>query len=177
MSHPVLFLDIAAHTGWALWEGASRVRYGSFTVPAGRLGRRTRGFVQWLDGMMRVVKPGRVGIEAPLLRADGKTTLDTVYLLMGLATHAHTVAEGRDVAHVTDENIMQIRVHFIGTARGERQQKKAETIAVCKALGWDPKNDNEADALAGLHYVLHKYRYPHTLGSTALFAPRREAAA
>lgn len=171
----VLFLDIAGATGWALWEGASRVRNGTFRVPPGRYGRRLREFAFWLDGQLRVTRVGHLGIEAPVMRGDGLTNIDTIRLLNGLVAVAHMVAEGRDVARIAEENNQSIRAHFLGSARGERKQLKADTMAVCRALGWEPGDDNAGDALAGLHYTLHKYRYPHTLGSTALFAHRRSA--
>ncbi len=171
----VLFLDIATATGWALWEGASRVRHGTYSIPGGRMGRRLRHFAFWLDGMLTVNQVGHLAIEAPLLRGDGKTNIDTIRLLHGLVSAAHIAAEGRDVGLVEEANIGTIRAHFIGTAHGKRAELKAKTMAICSALGWQPKNDNEGDALAGLHFTLHKHRYPHGLASTMLFA-RRPAA-
>lgn len=168
----VLALDISTRCGWALWQGSARVLSGVYHVPQGRFGRRLHRFAWWLDALLAVNQVSHLVYEAPLLRQgpNSKTTIETVQLLMGLTGVACMTAEGRDVGEVEAANNQTVRAHFLGSARGDRKELKAKTIAVCRALGWDPKDDNEADALAVLHYTLHKHRYQHGLPSTAMFA-------
>lgn len=166
----VLALDIATQCGWALWEGPGRVRHGVYEVPNGRLGRRLQKFGFWLDGMLKVGKVGHLVYEAPLIRPRNGGGDPAALLLLSLAGTACLVAEGNDVAVVEPANNQTVRAHFLGSARGTREELKARAVEVCQQLGFDPKDDNAADALGVLHWALHKHRYPHGLPSSPLFA-------
>lgn len=179
MTGGVLTLDIASATGWACWEGPGRLRYGTYRLPAGgRMGRRLRAYGFWLDGMLSVTPVERLVYEAPLLRSVGEnqTSIQTAQLLMGLVAVTCLVAEGRDIAIVEPANNQTVRAHFLGSARGRRDELKRRCIDMCRAYGWSPKDDNCADALAILHWTLHRNRYDHDLPATPLFGAGRAVA-
>ncbi|NIA72296.1 crossover junction endodeoxyribonuclease RuvC [Pelagibius litoralis] len=155
----LLCLDLATSTGFAFWRpGANRIASGSFRLP--RTGPDVGWFVdefeQRLSEMLGFHKPELVVFEAPLLRG-GQTSIDTARKLMGLAIMTEFVCRRAGVKYL-EANNASVRKHFIGKGRGERKQLKAMTIQACRERGWDPANDDEADALALLSYAVDLLR-------------------
>jgi hypothetical protein len=159
-------LDIATRCGWAAYEaGMSRPIYGTWALPgeAGEVGRKSIELHRKLTDLHSMAKDGitRLYFEGgiPTNSLGGKTNMQTIYLLAGLAAHAESFAYA---VSARCRNVPQTswRKHFVG--RGIRKgiglnykQFKALSTSRCHELGWMPQDDNAADALAILDYALH----------------------
>ena len=148
----VITLDLATSTGWARLRG-DEITYGTYRLPStGKdLGRFLVPFHDWL--MLFAQGADHVFFEAPY---SGKSQ-DAARKLFALAAMTEYVCHKLEV-NCWDENISTVTKHFCGRCPPRRDEKKALTIWTCKAMGWNPKNDDEADALALLHLAVHKLR-------------------
>lgn len=149
MSGGALALDIAWMTGWAHVSPSGDVRHGSQAI-----GLRESGnldFHEHLFGfvadMMLVMKPALVVYEAPLVGPAGQ---DRALRLIGAAAVAALAARRYGAKAVFAAHNNTVKKFFTGNGRAE----KRDTIAACRARGWEPKDDNSADALALLSYAL-----------------------
>ena len=167
-----LALDLSkTSTGWAVWpEGSDTARYGHWVL----------GSEYSSDGMvfaklhremaeLHMLCPFRdIFIEEPVSPAhlQGFTTIQTIRLLSGLAAHAYSLPS------VMEINVSSWRGDFIGRidnaeakARARRAKKAGDkkasatdelkrlTIERCRALGFRPRKNDEADALGILTYA------------------------
>jgi len=162
----VLALDIARQLGWAVatadacrrwprtqlearghdWTG---VRSGSVTLaqPAASHGRLYAAFADWLADAITVHAPNVVVIEAPLPRINGGA--EAARRSLGLSAVADLVCYRREVECFEAAN-NSVKKTFAGAGRAE----KGDMLRACQARGWDPKDDNEADALALLDHSI-----------------------
>lgn len=146
----VLALDIGTHTGCAHdAPGGRKPLCATWEAPYAEpkdFGTRYLAFMRWLDEVFVVVKPELFVFEAPLgsARESYRANPDTVRLLIGLASHAEMVSTMHAVQPF-EVNIGTIKKHFAGHGRASKPDMKAR----CRQLGWEIKNDHEADA-AGL---------------------------
>lgn len=151
MNHSILLaLDLGTMTGWALRNQHGRIVSGTAHFRPRRFeggGMRYLRFERWLNETRNVT---------------GK--LDAVYF-EEVRRHA-----GVDAAHAYGGFLAQLTAwcehhaipyegvpvgtikHFI-TGKGNANKEKV--IAAVKALGHDPEDDNEADALALLHWAIN----------------------
>ena len=76
-----------------------------------------------------------------------------VQRLMGLSAIAELVALKAGIKIYRAEGATVTKA-FCGRARfpGGRDEKKRTVIETCRRYGWSPTDDNQADALAILHY-------------------------
>lgn len=173
MPHPggVIALDLATVTGWAVWRPAGSVAYGSRRL--GRAGDADgaffAGYHSWLADMITVEQPAAIVFEAPWVGPD--THQQTARRLMGLAVVTELVAHLREIPRVREVNVASVRKHFVGNGRGERAAMKRAVIEGCRQRGWDPKDDNAADALAVLDFALHCFRVPGAPATPLLARP------
>lgn len=50
-------------------------------------------------------------------------------------------------------NVQSIRAQFLGKGYAQATYPKERALAMCKALGWDPSNEDEADAGAAWYWL------------------------
>ena len=145
----ILALDLGQRTGWAvrnrdgaIASGVHEVRPGRFEG-GGMIWLRFRAWLQEIDTMA-----GKVGI----------VVFEEVRRHLGTAS-AH--AYGGYLAHLTawaEANQIPYRGVPVGTIKRHIASKgnadKAAVIAAVTALGFHPVDDNEADALALLHWTI-----------------------
>jgi Holliday junction resolvasome RuvABC endonuclease subunit len=145
----ILSLDLGTQTGWALRQPDAAVISGSETFKPGRFeggGMPLLRFAAWLDELHRSAGPlGRVYFEE--VRAHkGTAAAHTYGAFLGQLSawcERHGVAyQGVPVA--------TIKKH----ATGKGNAGKELVIAAMCRLGHAPADDNEADALAILHWAL-----------------------
>lgn len=170
MTGGILALDLASRLGWAYagpaamesWPGAeieaaalppAAVLSGWHRLP--KTGQDVGWFLDayhdWLTAMLDVHGPALVVFEAPFITE--RTHQETARKLMGLAVHTEFVCRRRGLEY-REANNATVRKHFIGKGRGDRATLKRLTIEACKARGWAPENDDEADALGLLDYAV-----------------------
>jgi Holliday junction resolvasome RuvABC endonuclease subunit len=147
----VLALDLGQNTGWALRDSAGRVTSGTQQFKPGRFeggGMPLLRFVSWLNELQRAAGPlACVFFEE--VRAHRGTA----------AAHAY----GAFLGHMTawcESNRLPYQGVPVSTiklaAAGRGNASKDEVVSAMRALGFDPVDDNEADALALLHSVCLK---------------------
>ncbi|MBF0108735.1 MAG: hypothetical protein HQL76_06130 [Magnetococcales bacterium] len=149
----ILALDLGSKTGWAL--GAPGGRPIMSGTDEFRLGRFEGGgmvflrFTRWLDEVRNLTVPAG-GLKAVCfeeVRRHIGTTAAHVY--GGFLAHLTAWAEANQIPY-QGVPVGTIKRH----ATGKGNANKAAMIAAMKAKGHRPGDDNEADALALLHWAL-----------------------
>jgi hypothetical protein len=155
-------VDIATVTGWCLGPPGGRLVYGSidFRKGGGEPSIEAR-FSRAYDFTLEFIlsnKPALFIYEAPLPTAFtlGKTSTETSLLLTGLvgAFSAAAYKSGIGSQNIWSATVRDVRKHFLGAQfqTVKREIAKSMTMQKCRDMGYDPKNDNEGDAIA-----LHSY--------------------
>jgi hypothetical protein len=157
MSRLILALDLATNTGFAYGAANSeRPAIGSIRLGAVGAGHGEKGFklLRWLQDFLAVQVPSAVYLEAPLppSHMGGRTNAQTLRQMSGLPFLVEAVCFAWNVP-VFEATPHEVRKHFLGTTRLERQEAKRQTIARCRMFGWEVANDDAADAAALWHYA------------------------
>jgi hypothetical protein len=166
----ILALDLATRFGWA--EGTLGDRPISGSQRCASEGATSAeifgGFFKWLAERMQAFRPHVLVYEAPLTpsHARGKTNINTSRILLGLPAIAEAVANRCGVP-VLEARVDDVRAHYIGERRLRGAEAKKAVILRCRQLGLQPRDDNEADALALLDYV-QAIRNPRHAANMAL---------
>jgi Holliday junction resolvasome RuvABC endonuclease subunit len=149
----ILALDLATVTGWALLANkdspGERISSGtqSFAINA-RIegaGMRYLRFERWLDEMHRMYPIHRLAFEEVKQRAQ---SVAAGHMYGGFMA---TLTKWCEAGAVPYEGIPVGTIKKFWTGAGN--SGKDIMVKVARERGFDPKDDNEADALALLHYV------------------------
>ena len=167
----VLALDLATTTGWACGRPGTKPKFGFMRLgkPGGGRANCYRVLRLWLDDFQHLHKPDMIVFESPAapMVMQGRTNIDTIKLLIGLAEHVEEWCLGN--IELREASVQQIRPHFIGENM-KSKLAKAATIERCHELGWLVTNDNEADACALWSYQVCCLRPDIAIRMTPLFA-------
>ncbi len=151
----ILALDLGSKLGWAVSFGPADILHGTIEF---RPGRHEGGGMQWLRFRKWLTE-----------MHDEHGPIEAVYF-EEVRRHAGTTAAhvyGGFLAHLTAWcEARQPKVPYqgipVGTIKrawtGKGNANKDVMIAEAKARGFNPKTDNDADALALLHCVLDNKR-------------------
>ena len=150
----VLALDLGTRTGWALQERTGRICSGSQPFRPQRFeggGMRFLRFQRWLTELSRAAAPS-AGL------AIDQVVFEEVRRHAGVdAAHAYGGFLGQLGSFCEHHHIPYQGVP-VGTIKrfitGKGNASKAEVITAIRALGHCPVDDNEADALALLHWAI-----------------------
>lgn len=160
----ILALDLATVTGWAVGdlvppaptplEGACGAGAPSQSSGSERLGtkyntvgEKVLAFGRWLDDMLAVHQPNAVIVEAALPHSASRNA-ESAALATALFDTVKKTCDRRRLFWRT-VHIGKLKKHATGTGHA----KKPEMIKAARARGWNPKDDNEADALWLLDYA------------------------
>ena len=160
-------LDLATRTDWARWGPGAAVRHGSFTLPS--TGPEVGRFLAAFDGRLAsvlAVMPDLVVFETPWV--GPATHQATARKLMCLAGFLEFFCH-RAAIPCREVNNNTVRKHFCGKGNAPRREMKALVMQACRARGWQPANDDEADALAVLDFAAHACRLDVPWPCGALF--------
>lgn len=169
----LLVLDLATATGFCFGTEAGPVQHGSFKLPSTGedIGAFLEAYCDWLRARIEGDKPTEIVFESPIL--PGTTNLATCRKLYGLSGVTELIARKARIA-CSEANLIDIRRHFIGAARppkdvtcepgckrkqcghcrmARRKWIKTATMKMCRVRGFDPMDDNAADALALFSYI------------------------
>jgi hypothetical protein len=167
----VLALDLATVTGFAYGAPGTAPTFGSYRFAPKGASRSLayRAFRQWLEMFTHLHKTDIVVYESPAVPSfmAGKTNIDTIKLLIGLAEHLEEWAYDR--IELREASVSQVRAHFIGQNL-KSAIAKPMTLDRCIQLGWKVESTDEADACALWDYQCSWLRpdlAPHT---TPLFS-------
>ena len=104
---------------------------------------------QWLDGMWgkRDEIPDLIVYESPAVGSHmgGKTNVETLKLLSGLAEHLEEWCWGK--TELREASVSQVRSHFIGRNYPAKIGKPM-VFERCQELGWPVTTTDESDAAA-----------------------------
>jgi Holliday junction resolvasome RuvABC endonuclease subunit len=146
---PILALDLGTQTGWALRQQDHSITSGTEPFKPQRFeggGMRYLRFKRWL-AELQACETGLQAIFFEEVRRHASTDASHVYggflgLLTAFAEHHQIPYQGVPVG--------TIKKH----ATGKGNAGKSEVINAMRALGHQPVDDNEADALALLHWAI-----------------------
>jgi hypothetical protein len=145
----ILALDLGTRTGWALRDRAGAITSGTHEFRPGRFEGAGMAFLRfggWLGETLRLAG----GIDAVAfeeVRAHAGTIAAQVY--GGFLAHLTAWCERNAVPYL-GVPVGTIKRH----ATGKGNASKEEVIAAMRRRGHDPRDDNEADALAILGWAI-----------------------
>jgi hypothetical protein len=171
MSAPVLALDLASVSGWAVGEPGGKPVHGSirFARPGASHEAIFAGAIKWINSVLNEYEPTIVVWEAPLAGfKGGKTTVDVTTILFGLPAVIGAVVYLRGIYDIRKAETRDVRHHFIGS-NPKRARAKPLVMRQCRAMGWAVKDDNEADALATWSYMCSLLDPKLAIAPTPLF--------
>jgi hypothetical protein len=157
MSKSVLFLDLARQTGWAEGGVSPDARAMSGTVRLAPDGSDSpavfAGMIDFLGNRLLAFKPKTIVYEAPFdPRHMKKINENTIRLAWGLPAIVEAIAYKMGVYDIRMANVNDVRRSILGSLP-QKNQAKLEVKRFVRALGYDPKDDNEADAILGWLYA------------------------
>lgn len=155
----ILALDLATRTGWALWSPGALPEYGSIVFPGTGTGTGLffAGYADWLTGHIEQ-GTGHVIFEGPI-KPGPLSALQATRKTFGLIGITEGICHASDI-RCDEANNTKWRSHFFGKGAGRRGALKQLCIEECRARGFAPKNDDEADALGILDYAAHVLQIP-----------------
>ena len=139
----LLALDLGTTTGWALRQADAGITSGTLSLRPSRYdggGMRYVRFRAWLDGMAEDT-PGIAAIHFEEVRRHLST--DSSHVYGGFLAMLTAWCEQRGIAY-QGVPVGTIKRHITGRGNAD----KAAVIAAVRARGFNPADDNEADALA-----------------------------
>ncbi len=145
----ILALDLGTTTGWAMRGHDGLITSGTASFRPRRFdggGMRYLRFVNWLTELDQLVGPIATIWFEEVRRHAGT---DAAHVYGGLMATLTAWAEMRGVPY-QGVPVGTIKKH----ATGKGNANKAMMIEAARAKGFDPKDDNEADAIAILHWAL-----------------------
>jgi hypothetical protein len=170
----VLALDIATTTGFARGLVGGKPQAGSVTFGRGESKNQVyANALTWFSGLLEPLpRPDLIAIEdmLPPQAMKGETSRAVRDRLAGLHGIMRAVAHLRGIHRIEAVTVSTIRAHFIGDRTLRRIDAKAAVIERCRMLGWQCRNDNEADALALWSCACGMLRPETALRVTPLFA-------
>lgn len=145
-----LALDLGTVTGWAVALGKTATISGTQNLKPSRFessGTRFLKLVALLERLYESTPLDLVVVEE--VRRHAGT--DAAHVYGGLLAHVQTWCENRGVEY---------RSESVGTIKqfitGKGNAPKDAVMAAVRAIGYEPADDNEADAIALLHLTLSK---------------------
>ncbi len=102
----------------------------------------------WLIEWTKAAKPDWIFYEAPIDRV--LSSAHTTIVLAKMTGMVEFIAGMKNIPH-RKANVQTVRVSFLGQGRPEDPKHHAKLM--CEALGWAPKNLDEADAGAGWYHA------------------------
>jgi hypothetical protein len=158
----ILFLDLSrAGTGWAYGDIHAPPRTGVWRLPGDEtsFGRTWAALDNELAAFLKLIRPLKVGIEAPL-PPRYQTTPESGRLAFGLTATAEQTCYRFEIECVlvradTARSKVIGRAHLSDDERrAKRTVKEAIVAPWVRQIGWEVADHNAADACVGLAYLL-----------------------
>ncbi len=144
----ILSFDLGTKCGWAFKEESKRAKFGTEDLACKKwdgAGMRFVKFTKLLHDLLAKHKPDVVVFEG--VRRHRGT--DAAHIYGGLMATLQSVCESNNIPY-TAYGVTEIKKFWTGKGSAD----KDAMIAKANDLGYDPKDDNSADALAILFYGL-----------------------
>ncbi len=149
MTTTILTLDLGTTTGWALHQHDGTITSGTQCFAGSRYeggGMRFLRFKRWLSELLACTPALNAVFYEEVRNHRG---VDAAHVYGGLLAHLTAWCEARNLPY-QGVPVGTIKAH----ATGKGNAGKEAVMAAMRAKGHDPKDDNEADALALLHWAL-----------------------
>lgn len=148
----IMTLDLATSIGFTRWSPGAKPTLGTHRLPSTDMdvGWFVDAYNEFLKDQFAIERPSHVVYEAPIL--PGNTQPATALKLMNLAGHTEWVCRRMRI-NCTQLRIGTWRKHFMGKGGGKRAEMKQMCMDECRARGFEPRNDDEADAFGMLDYA------------------------
>jgi Holliday junction resolvasome RuvABC endonuclease subunit len=146
MGTPILALDLGTTTGWALLTSDGCTLSGSQSFKPQRFdggGMRYLRFTRWLAEVCPLARTEVVYEE--VRRHLG---VDAAHAYGGFLSHLQSFCEQREIPY-SGVPVSVIKKFITGKGNASKEM----VIEAVKSHGYNPADDNEADALALLRYV------------------------
>ena len=156
----LLSLDLATRAGFAHGRIGERPCWGAHDFGRGRSnGEVLDAYLAWLEAKLDAVQPTVVAFESPYMPTGPHNPFAapanalTIRRLFAFAGLTEAVCHRRRL-RCYEARPSEITRHFLGgpAPRG-RAAKKAATIKMCRLMGFDVADDDEADAVALFNYA------------------------
>jgi Holliday junction resolvasome RuvABC endonuclease subunit len=152
MNTTILALDLGTHTGWALHHLDGTITSGTVHFKPQRFeggGMRFLRFKRWLNELLGTNHHINAVFFEEVRRHAG---VDAAHAYGGFMGHLTAWCEHHNIPY-QGVPVGTIKKH----ATGKGNAGKDEVIASIRLRGHIPGDDNEADALALLHWAIHTY--------------------
>lgn len=149
MNTTILALDLGTHTGWALLHRDGSIVSGTEHFKSQRFeggGMRFLRFKRWLNELLHVSDCIQAVYFEEVRRHAG---IDAAHVYGGFMGHLTAWCEHHNIPYL-GVPVGTIKKH----ATGKGNAGKDDMIAAAARRGFTPANDNEADALALLHWAI-----------------------
>lgn len=149
-----LALDLATFTGWAIGPLDRRPRHGAWQLRGKTPGERYGALYNALADLITLERPASITFEAAIPRSAGADGAKAGILLMGFVAIVELVAFDQGRIPTFTEGVPETRKKILGRGGGFGDAgPKPVVMAWCRAHGFDPADDNAADALVLWHRV------------------------
>jgi len=145
----ILALDLATKTGWAVKSDTGIITSGVCVFNSRRFeggGMRYLRFSKWLEDTLQTLEKIDVIYFEEVRR---HVATDAAHVYGGLVAVVTAFAEHHKIPY-QGVPVGTIKKHVTGKGNASKEK----VIEAVKALGHDPQDDNEADALALLDFVI-----------------------
>ena len=139
----ILALDVATTTGWC----ANGLIYGDQKFTDQHRPAKLKAYSDWVREIIAQTEPDLVGYEVPVLRGGPANEL-----LLGMAGITQATAYDCGCAVAPACRPMTLKKYWTGTGKADKDLM----IATCRARGYEPASDHQADAIALWHYLDEK---------------------
>jgi Holliday junction resolvasome RuvABC endonuclease subunit len=153
MTETILTLDLGTTTGWACKTEDTTITHGWVSLKTGRFeggGMRFLRFKQWLSQIKGQVGEIQAVYFEEVRRHQG---VDAAHVYGGLMATLTAWCEHHKIPY-QGVPVGTIKLH----ATGKGNAGKAQMISAMQLKGHPVTDDNEADALAILHWALEKHQ-------------------
>lgn len=158
----VLALDLATRTGWCAGRPGERPRFGVWQLRGMTPGERYAALDDILRDSIKIHQPTEIVFEAPLVRGD-HAGINAGRLALGFVAIVELVAYDHSL-RVSEVYASQTRKAVLGRGNFEKGKAKEAVAAWCNANGFDPPDDNAADAVVLWKHV-EQLRMPRMAGA------------
>lgn len=158
----VFFMDIARNSGWCEGQIGGTPIYGSHRLaPDGSDSPAVfAGLLSFIGTRFQAFRPQVFVYEAPRdpRHMGQKTSAAAIRMLIGLPAVAEATAYQCGVWDIREAEAASIRAFLLpprpkGSGKRAPDQLKRDVFQHIKSLGFDPKNTDESDAIAGWLYA------------------------
>lgn len=149
----ILALDLATVCGFALLRADGRIESGEVSFALKKDDGQGRRYVKFRAWLLEVKQahPDLAEIVYEQVMGHGAHNIIAGHVYGGLLATLQAFGEHHGIAY-RGIGVSTIKKRFAGHGKAS----KADVIAQCRALGFKPGGDNEADAIALLHVALDR---------------------